>query len=114
MTELTALQNACKSTNLQGLEVYKHETPWLSGEGKSCTKRLSPALIKAFNGHTKEGKAFGLRCERLTFLNDDALCYVDALLDALEGVIVERGTLPDSEEKKQRIIVALRSILEGN
>jgi hypothetical protein len=98
----------------KGHEPYKHETPWISGKGVKSTKVLPPALIKAFNGLTNEGKAFGLRCERLTFLNDDALDYVDALLDALDGVIVRRGTPPDNEEKKKKIIDALHSIFERN
>jgi hypothetical protein len=98
----------------KGKQGYTHETPWVSGKGRKITKVLPPALIKAFNGLTNEGKAFGLRCERLTFLNDDALYYVDALLDALDSVIVRRGTPPDSEEKKKKIIEALHSIFEGN
>jgi len=67
----------------KGKQVYKHETPWISGEGRKITKKLPPALIKAFNGLTNEGKAFGLRCERLALLNQDELNCLDGLLDAL-------------------------------
>ena len=50
---------------IKGKQVYKHKTPWVSGKGVKSTKVLPPALIKAFNGLTNEGKAFGLLCERL-------------------------------------------------
>jgi len=65
----------------KGHQSYKHETPWISGEGKKSTKVLPPALIKAFNGLTNEGKAFGLLCERLA-MDDELLATVQALVNS--------------------------------
>jgi hypothetical protein len=62
---------------------YRHKTPWVSGKGVKSTKVLPPALIKAFNGTTQEGREFGLRCERLTFLNDGDLKLIDELISEL-------------------------------
>lgn len=73
----------------KGKQVYKHEIPWLSGESKKCTKRLPPALIKAFNGLTNEGKVFGLLCERLAM--DDSLFQKVQQLAKYHNIGIQEG-----------------------
>jgi hypothetical protein len=69
----------------KGHEPYKHETPWISGEGRKITKVLPPALIKAFNGLTNEGKAFGLLCERLAMMPQSDLDLLYKFIDSLKN-----------------------------
>jgi hypothetical protein len=73
----------------KGHEPYKHETPWVSGEAVKSTKRLPPALIKAFNGTTAEGKAFGLLCERLAM--DDSFFKEVQRLAKFHGIFMHEG-----------------------
>jgi hypothetical protein len=65
----------------KGKQGYKHEIPWVSGKGRKITKVLPPALIKAFNGLTNEGKAFGLLCERLA-MDAELLATVQAWVNS--------------------------------
>jgi hypothetical protein len=74
----------------KGKQGYTHETPWISGKGVKSTKRLPPALIKAFNGLTAEGKAFGLLCERLA-LDDLFRAKVQQLAKDLPHIYTHKG-----------------------